>query len=155
MQLEIAYHYPPPFRFSMHWDIRRSHGWNAERLGKGRNETHRHPRQSLYTAFVGYVRQDAPRYDIDRLNPVSGCSLSYALHQFKPYGYHLLRLTPADAILVHDSVAHIVELGEADLKHSSKWPGLGTKLPQDEFQCYRQSTLYVQPRPWWMSVPEF
>ena len=51
------------------------------------------------------------RYDIDRLNPVSGCSLSYALHKFKPFGYHLLRLTPADAIFVHESVAPIMESG--------------------------------------------
>eukprot|EP00913_Durusdinium_trenchii_P001170 g1076.t1 len=101
MQLEIAFHFPPPFRFSMHWDSEKSPRWNDE-------------------------------YDIDRLNPVSGCSLSYALHKFKPFGYHLLRLTPADAIFVHESVAPIME------------SGLGTKLPQDEFLCYRSSTLYAQ-----------
>ncbi|CAK9101210.1 unnamed protein product [Durusdinium trenchii] len=101
MQLEIAFHVPPPFRYSMHWDSEKSPHWNDD-------------------------------YDIDRLNPAAGCSLSYALHKFKPFGYHLLRLTPLDAIFVHESVAPIME------------SGLGIKLPQDEFLCYRSSTLWVQ-----------
>ncbi|CAJ1360607.1 unnamed protein product [Effrenium voratum] len=101
LQLEIAFHFPPPFRFSLHWDAVRSPTWNAE-------------------------------YDIDTLNPVSGCSLSYALSKFKPFGYHLLRLTSADAVFVHESVANAVERG------------LQLKLPQDEFLCYRSSTLWMQ-----------
>ena len=80
MILEMAYHIPPPFRFSAHWDVKRSHSWDAE-------------------------------YDVDRYNPSSGCSLSYALHKFKPFGYHLLRMTENDAVFVHESVRSIIELG--------------------------------------------
>ena len=29
-------------------------------------------------------------YDVDLLNPFQGCSLSYALHKFRPFGYALL-----------------------------------------------------------------
>ena len=101
MMLEIAFQFPPPFRFSLHWDIKRSDSWQSE-------------------------------YDVDKFNPVSGCSLSYALHKFKPFGYHLLRLLPTDAILVHESVQSIME------------EGLGLKFPQDEFLCYRSSTLWAQ-----------
>lgn len=101
LMLEIAFHFPPPFRFSAHWDVKRSHSWNAE-------------------------------YDVDQLNPSSGCSLSYAIHKFKPFGYHLLRLTHTDAVFVHESVRPSIE------------SGLGLQLPQDEFLCYRRSTLWVQ-----------
>eukprot|EP00439_Symbiodinium_sp_Y106_P064551 s596_g10.t1 len=71
-------------------------------------------------------------YDVDLLNPFQGCSLSYALHKFRPFGYALLRLTQHDAILVHKSLKVVVERG------------LQVKLPQDEFQCYRDSTLWLQ-----------
>ena len=80
LMLEIAFHFPPPFRFSAHWDVKRSHSWNAE-------------------------------YDVDQLNPSSGCSLSYAIHKFKPFGYHLLRLTHTDAVFVHESVRPSIESG--------------------------------------------
>ncbi|CAE7899879.1 unnamed protein product [Symbiodinium microadriaticum] len=71
-------------------------------------------------------------YDVDLLNPFQGCSLSYALHKFRPFGYALLRLTQHDAILVHKSLKVVVERG------------LQVKLPQDEFQCYRDSKLWLQ-----------
>ena len=80
LMLEIAFHFPPPFRFSAHWDVKRSHSWNAD-------------------------------YDVDQLNPSSGCSLSYATHKFKPFGYHLLRLTHTDAVFVHESVKPSIESG--------------------------------------------
>eukprot|EP00438_Fugacium_kawagutii_P025389 Skav207377 [mRNA] locus=scaffold2496:88341:89957:+ [translate_table: standard] len=69
-------------------------------------------------------------YDIDRFNAASGCSLSYALHKFKHFGYHLLRLTQEDVFLVHESVRSVIE------------SGLGLQLPQDEFLCYRASSLW-------------
>ena len=136
--LEIAFHFPPPFRFSAHWDVKRSHSWNAE-------------------------------YDVDQLNPSSGCSLSYAIHKFKPFGYHLLRLTHTDAVFVHESVRPSIESGrewlddvgwlidfDAQIFHDLPTishpetgeilgtPGLGLQLPQDEFLCYRRSTLWLQ-----------
>eukprot|EP00438_Fugacium_kawagutii_P014280 Skav215765 [mRNA] locus=scaffold106:387551:388855:- [translate_table: standard] len=101
IMLEMAFHIPPPFRFSAHWDAKRSGHWNAN-------------------------------YDIDQYNAASGCSLSYALHKFKLFGYHLLRPLEADAVFVHDSVKAMFE------------SSLGLKLPQDEFLCYRSSTLWLQ-----------
>ncbi|CAE7801937.1 unnamed protein product, partial [Symbiodinium sp. CCMP2456] len=101
IHLEIVFHIPPPFRFSLQWHADVSPKFDAE-------------------------------YDVDVLNPASGCSLSYALHKFRPFGYHLLRLTPNDVILVHQSIASSVERG------------LQLKLPQDEFECYRNSTLWLQ-----------
>lgn len=71
-------------------------------------------------------------YNIDRLDPVAGCSLSFALHRFRPYGMHLLQLLGADAIFVHESLAPTL----AD--------ALGVLLPQDEFLCYRRSRPFVQ-----------
>eukprot|EP00929_Paragymnodinium_shiwhaense_P111776 TRINITY_DN80063_c0_g1_i1.p1 TRINITY_DN80063_c0_g1~~TRINITY_DN80063_c0_g1_i1.p1 ORF type:complete len:611 (-),score=149.59 TRINITY_DN80063_c0_g1_i1:58-1890(-) len=79
--------------------------------------------------------QDSERlqsYDVSKLNPAAGCSLSYALHQLRPLGYHLLRLGWQDAIFVHDSLAAAAE------------KSLGVKLPLDEFQCYRKSRLWMQ-----------
>ena len=93
MMLELAFQFPPPFRFAMHWDIERSRHWHQD-------------------------------YRIDRFNPVSGCSLSYAVQKFKAFGYHLLRLTPADGVFVHESVAPIIE------------SGIGIKLPQDELPVF-------------------
>ncbi|OLP77725.1 hypothetical protein AK812_SmicGene42185 [Symbiodinium microadriaticum] len=71
-------------------------------------------------------------YHADRFTPTAGCSLSYALHKFRPFGYDLLRLTEHDAVFVHQSIAKVIE------------PGYHVKLPQDEFQCYRNSTLWFQ-----------
>lgn len=71
-------------------------------------------------------------YDVNKLMPSAGCSLSFAIHRFQPFGYHLFRLTAMDAVFVHDSVAWAIE------------KGFKMKLPQDEFLCYRRSRLWMQ-----------
>ncbi|CAE8595832.1 unnamed protein product, partial [Polarella glacialis] len=48
------------------------------------------------------------------------------------FGYHLLRLTGADAVFIHESVAPVME------------KGLRVRFPQDEFLCYRRSALWMQ-----------
>eukprot|EP00931_Biecheleriopsis_adriatica_P058182 TRINITY_DN34581_c0_g1_i1.p1 TRINITY_DN34581_c0_g1~~TRINITY_DN34581_c0_g1_i1.p1 ORF type:complete len:271 (+),score=47.17 TRINITY_DN34581_c0_g1_i1:654-1466(+) len=101
LQMELAFHIPPPFRFTLQWHAGRSPEWNQQ-------------------------------YDVSKLNPVTGCSLSYALHKLRPFGYHLLRITPGDAVFVHDSVIPMME------------HGLNMRFPQDEFLCYRDSTLWMQ-----------
>ncbi|CAE7755720.1 unnamed protein product [Symbiodinium sp. KB8] len=59
-------------------------------------------------------------------------SLSYiCTRSLKPWRPRL-RLTQHDAILVHKSLKVVVERG------------LQVKLPQDEFQCYRDSKLWLQ-----------
>lgn len=49
MMLEIAFHFPPPFRFSSHWDIKRSGRWNAEQLGQNAGDVCRIHRRHLDT----------------------------------------------------------------------------------------------------------
>ncbi|CAE7657370.1 hypothetical protein AK812_SmicGene23378 [Symbiodinium microadriaticum] len=71
-------------------------------------------------------------YDMETFMPTAGCSLSYALHKFRPFGYHLLQLAMHDAVFVHKSIGRVIERG------------LRLKFPQDEFQCYRNSTLWLQ-----------
>merc|ERR1712107_503814 len=71
-------------------------------------------------------------YDVHQLNPVTGCSLSYALYHFRPLGLHLLRLTFQDAVFVHKSIVPVIERR------------LGIQFPLDEFECYRRSWLWLQ-----------
>jgi len=99
--IEIAFHIPPPLRFSAHYH----HARATER-------------QRLY--------------DVTKLNPSTGCSLSYALHKFRPYGMQFLQLTPLDAIFVHDSVVAVFE------------QSLKMRIPPDEFLCFRKSSLWMQ-----------
>mmetsp|Transcript_45795 Transcript_45795/g.83954 ORF Transcript_45795/g.83954 Transcript_45795/m.83954 type:complete len:574 (-) Transcript_45795:98-1819(-) len=99
--VEMAFHIPPPFRFSMQYDTLTA----EEKLDK---------------------------YDVDWLMPASGCSLSYALHAFRPHGYFLLRLTGTDAIFVHEAATSCLE------------GALGVRFPIDEFSCYRRSQLWMQ-----------
>jgi len=99
--LEIAFHIPPPFRFSLQHDPVKSTNW-------------------------------LHNYNVHEFQPVSGCSLSFALHRLRPHGMHLLHLTDQDAVFVHSSIA--LALGER----------LGVRFPQDEFACYRQSALWMQ-----------
>lgn len=99
--LELVFHIPPPFRFSL-----------------------------LYDAVLSEVKQD--EYDVEKFNAASGCSLSYALHHFRPYGMHLFRLTDQDGVFVHESVVPLIERA------------LSITFPQDEFLCFRQSRLWMQ-----------
>merc|ERR1719421_1796117 len=68
--VEIAFHFPPPFRFSSQYD----------------------PVQSQETQDV---------YDVSRLNPADGCSLSYAIHAFRGHGYLFSLVTDMDAVFIH------------------------------------------------------
>eukprot|EP00929_Paragymnodinium_shiwhaense_P111869 TRINITY_DN80158_c0_g1_i1.p1 TRINITY_DN80158_c0_g1~~TRINITY_DN80158_c0_g1_i1.p1 ORF type:complete len:551 (-),score=56.36 TRINITY_DN80158_c0_g1_i1:61-1713(-) len=74
-------------------------------------------------------------YDVSRLNPVAGCSLSYAIHRLARFDMYLLKLTDNDALFLHQSVAWAFE------------QSLGVRFPQDEFQCYRASRLWLQMPP--------
>eukprot|EP00928_Gymnodinium_smaydae_P082527 TRINITY_DN65867_c0_g1_i1.p1 TRINITY_DN65867_c0_g1~~TRINITY_DN65867_c0_g1_i1.p1 ORF type:complete len:597 (+),score=87.28 TRINITY_DN65867_c0_g1_i1:246-1793(+) len=80
------------------------------------------------------VRRD---YEGDSYDPAAGCSLSYALHMLRPFGFHLLRLARQDAIFVHESVGHAFE-GLAD------GPLGAARLPLDEMECFRRSSLWMQ-----------
>eukprot|EP00971_Amphidinium_carterae_P196380 3896360-Amphidinium_carterae.1 len=100
MVVEMAFHIPPPFRFSMQY---------AERS-----------------------KEQLDNYDVDWLMPASGCSLSFALHAFRPHGYFLLRITGTDAIFVHAAATPCLEAV------------LGARFPIDEFSCYRRSQLWMQ-----------
>lgn len=71
-------------------------------------------------------------YNVQAFNPASGCSLSYAISKFRSHDMHLLQLVKQDAIFVHSSILPMLE-------HH-----LDVRFPQDEFQCYRQSRLWLQ-----------
>ena len=53
--VEITFHIPPPFRFSLQYDRTRSATWQQN-------------------------------YSVSQLNPASGCSLSFAIDKFRPFG---------------------------------------------------------------------
>merc|ERR1712127_1104215 len=63
----------------------------------------------------------------------TSCSLSYAVNWLGREGYALLAFDGYNGVFVHESIWSVVQ---------QIFQGL--VLPQDEFQCYRKSRVWVQ-----------